>query len=263
LSSALFRRLLAHPLTASLDLDDPATTGLRKQVILSKPFLKSIYDEWYGMLAVAIPPGEGQVLELGSGGGYCARFIPGLITSEVFPCKGVQIVADAQNLPFSNGSLRAIVMTNVLHHLPDVRQFFTEATRCLRPGGKILMIEPWVTAWSRFVYGRLHHEPFYPDAQDWTFAKSGPLTGANVALPWILFVRDREKFAADFPLLSIDQAHPFLPFRYLASGGVGMRSLMPAFTHSAWAGAERLMESQMHRLGLFAFISLVRRESAP
>jgi SAM-dependent methyltransferase len=262
LSSAFFRRLLAHPLTASLDLDDPATTELRKQVILSKPFLKSIYDEWYGMLAAAVPSGEGQVLELGSGGGYCAQFIPGLITSEVFRCKGVRIVADAHNLPFSDGSLRAIVMTNVLHHLPDVRQFFAEATRCLRPGGKILMIEPWVTSWSRFVYGRLHHEPFHPDAQEWSFAKTGPLTGANGALPWILFIRDREKFAADFPLLSIDQAQPFLPFRYLASGGVGMRNLMPAFTHAVWAGAERLMESQMHRLGLFAFISLVRQEGA-
>ena len=262
MSSALFRRLLAHPLTASLDLDDPATTELRRQVILSKPFLKSIYDEWYGLLASGIPSGDGEVLELGSGGGYCSQFIPELITSEIFPCKGVQIVADAHHLPFSDGSLRALVMTNVLHHLYDVRRFLAEATRTLRPGGKILMIEPWVTAWSRFVYGRLHHEPFHPEAQEWSFASNGPLTGANVALPWILFMRDRQKFETDFPLLAIEQAVPFLPFRYLASGGVGMRSLMPGFTHSVWAGAERLMESQMHRLGLFAFIALVRKESA-
>ena len=123
------------------------------------------------------------------------------------------------------------------------------------------MIEPWVTAWSRFVYGRLHHEPFHPEAQEWSFASNGPLTGANVALPWILFMCDRQKFETDFPLLAIEQAVPFLPFRYLASGGVGMRSLMPGFTHSVWVGAERLMESQMHRLGLFAFIALVRKES--
>lgn len=265
--SPLLRRLLAHPLTASLDLDDPATTELRKQVILSKPSLKAIYDEWYQMLASHVPPAEGalaqtQVLELGSGGGYCAQFIPGLITSEVFPCKGVQLVANAQHLPFTDGSLRAIVMTNVLHHLPDVRRFFSEAIRCLRPGGKILMIEPWVTAWSRFVYGRLHHEPFHPEAQEWSFAKAGPLSGANVALPWILFLRDRAKFESDFPSLAVEQAQPFLPFRYLASGGVGMRSLMPAFTHSGFAGMERLLHSQMQRLGMFAFISLARKGSA-
>lgn len=30
-----------------------------------------------------------------------------------------------------------IVMTNVLHHFPQPRLFFTEATRCVRSGGVI------------------------------------------------------------------------------------------------------------------------------
>jgi len=163
----VLRRLLAHPLTAGLHLDDPATTELRRQIILSKPFLKAIYDEWYSVLASELPPGEGAVLELGSGAGYCDHFIPDLITSEVFPCPTVRLVADAHQMPFRDGSLRAIVFTDVLHHMADVRRFFAEATRCLRGGGKVLMIEPWVSAWSRFVYPVLHHERFCPDAEDW------------------------------------------------------------------------------------------------
>jgi SAM-dependent methyltransferase len=258
LSAALLRRLLAHPLTASLPVDDPATTQLRQQIISSKPFLKAIYDEWYIMLAQALPPGEGQVLELGSGGGYCARFIPGLITSEVFPCADVRLAADAQRLPFLDRSLRAIVMTDVLHHMPYVRGFFAEASRCLRGGGKILMIEPWVTPWSRFVYARFHQEPFLPEAPVWSFPSTGHLSGANIALPWIVFTRDRGKFESEFPELSIEQIRPFLPFRYLLSGGVGMRSFMPGFTHGAWARLERMLESQRSRLGMFAFISLRR-----
>ena len=103
--AALLRRLLAHPLTASLDLDDPATTELRKQIILSKPFLKAIYDEWYAMLVCGLPCGEGHVLELGSGAGYMARFLPALITSEVFYCPGVRLVADGQRLPFADGAV--------------------------------------------------------------------------------------------------------------------------------------------------------------
>jgi SAM-dependent methyltransferase len=251
--------LLAHPLTASLDLDDPATTHLRRQIIASKPFLRAIYDEWYAQLAAALPPGEGSVLELGSGAGYCAQFIPGLITSEIFPCPGVRMVANAAQLPLAANTLRAIVMTNVLHHLPDVRAFFREASRCLRPGGKILMVEPWITPWSRFVYRRFHHESLDPDAPDWTLPLSGPLSGANVALPWILFHRDRERFDLEFPQLSVGQISPFLPFRYLVSGGVGMRSLMPGFTHGGWAGWERSLQPQMNRLGMFAFLSLERR----
>jgi len=224
LANALLRRLLAHPLTASLGVDDLATTELRKQIIASKPFLKAIYNEWYGMLAGGLPEGEGEVLELGSGAGYCETFIPGLITSEVFPCAQVKLVADAQCMPFADGSLRAIVMTDVMHHMPDVDRFFAEASRCLRKGGKILMIEPWVSSWSRLVYTRLHHEPFLPEAEEWAFASTGPLSGANSALPWIVFVRDRRKFESRFPELEIGGIRPFLPFRYLLSGGVGMRS---------------------------------------
>jgi len=35
-----------------------------------------------------------------------------------------------------------------------------------------------------------------------------------------------------------------------------MRSLMPGFTHGAWAALEHLLDSQMQSLGMFAFISV-------
>ncbi len=258
MSAATLRRWLAHPLTASLSVDHPDTTELRNQVIASKPFLKCIYDEWYSMLARELPPGEGRVLELGSGAGYCDRFIPGLITSEIFPCSTARVVLDAQQIPFADGSLRAIVMTDVLHHIPHVERFFAEASRCLRKDGKILMIEPWVTPWSRWIYTRLHHEPFRPEAEDWSFSSTGPLSGSNSAIPWIVFVRDRRRFESLFPDLSIERIHPFMPFRYLVSGGVALRNLMPGFTHSAWAALEGMLESQMQRLAMFAYVSLLR-----
>lgn len=259
MAADFLRRLLAHPLTASLHIDDPATTELRRKIIFSKPFLKAIYDEFYSMLARGVPPGDGLAVEFGSGAGYAARFIPGLITTEVFP-SAVQLVCNAQAMPFADGALRAIIMTNVLHHFPNVRQFFTEATRCLRLGGRILMVEPWVTPWSRFVYRNFHHEPFDPEARDWGFPECGPLSGANGALPWIVLSRDRRKFLEEFPKLRIQKVRPFLPFRYLVSGGVAMRSLMPGFLHSPWARLERLLEPQMPRLAMFAFIIVERME---
>jgi SAM-dependent methyltransferase len=252
------RRLLAHPLTAGMRIDDPATTALRKQIISSKPFLRAIYDEWYGMLAAELPAGTGEVVELGSGAGFCDRYISGLITSEVFAGPAVRLIADARRMPFGEASLRAIVFTDVLHHMPDARQFFREASRCLRPGGKILMIEPWVTSWSRFIYTCLHHEPFHPEARDWQFPATGPLSGANGALPWIVFVRDRREFEGEFPHLVVERIRPLLPFRYLVSGGVGMRSLMPGFTEPLWARLERALEPLMPRLAMFAFISVRR-----
>jgi SAM-dependent methyltransferase len=162
-------------------------------------------------------------------------------------------------MPFVDGSLRGIIFTDVLHHIPNVRHFFSEASRCLRSGGKILMIEPWVTPWSRFVFKNFHHEPFCPEAQDWAFPSTGPLSGANGAIPWIVFMRDREIFLTEFPDLAIENLRPFMPFRYLISGGVGMRGMMPGFTHPLWMRLERMLGSQMSRLAMFAFISLRRR----
>lgn len=255
----LLRLLLAHPLTAGMCLDDPGTTELRKQIIQSKPILRGIYDEWYRKLANALPPGTGSVLELGSGAGYLDRYIPNLITSEVLPCRGVGLVADAQRLPFRDESLRAIVFTDVLHHIPNVRSFFAEASRCVRPGGRVLMIEPWVSRWSRFVWGRLHHEPFLPGAADWSFPATGPLSGANGAIPWIVLERDRAQFESEFPTLAIAEIRPFMPFRYLVSGGLALRSLAPGFSQPIWAALERMVQPRIRSFAMFAFVSLHRR----
>ena len=201
------KNLLAHPDTRDLNLDDPRTTERRPGIIQKNKFLQRIYDEWYRSIAACIPEGPGSVFELGSGAGFLRRYMPGLITSEVFICPDIQLVLDARRLPFAGGSLRGIAMVDVLHHIPDNRAFLKEAERCLRPGGSIAMIEPWVSTWSRPVYAHLHHEPFDPDARDWTFPETGPLSGANGALPWIIFQRDRNQFEVEFPKLRVE-LHP-------------------------------------------------------
>src|SRR5215831_4944942 len=152
----LLNSILAHPLTKDLGLDDPATTELRLNIIQAKSFLRKIYDDWYRVIQSRIPTGNGRVLELGSGAGYLRRFVPEAIRSEVFFSRNVDLVADARFLPIATRSLKSIVMTDVFHHIPDVSAFYREAARCLRPKGRIIMVEPWVTSWSKWVFGNLH-----------------------------------------------------------------------------------------------------------
>jgi hypothetical protein len=146
-------------------------------------------------------------------------------------------------------------MTNVLHHLPQPRLFFDEATRCVRPGGVIAMIEPWVTLWSRFVY-IFHYEPFDPEALCWEFPNHGPLSGANDALPWIMFARDRVKFEREFPNWRIEVIKPIMPFRYLLSGGVSLRTLAPAWSFGLWKWLEDAFGRWENQLAMFAQIVL-------
>jgi SAM-dependent methyltransferase len=164
--------------------------------------------------------------------------------------------------PFAGGSLRALVLTNLLHHVEDPARCLAEAARCVRPGGVFSAIEPWVTPWSRLVYRRLHHEPFDPEAPRWRRAPGGPLSAANGALPWILFRRDLGRFESELPQWRLERVLPMMPFRYLLSGGVSMRSLAPGWSFGAWTGLERLLAPAMGSLAMFAHIVL-RRTAVP
>src|SRR5215831_3358056 len=112
----MIKTWLEHPLTRGLHVDDPRTTELRRQLIKEKELLRRIYVAWYEAIAGALPAGSQPVLEIGSGAGFLAEVIPGLITSDAFVCSGLRVVLDGLELPFRAGSLRGIVMTNVLHH---------------------------------------------------------------------------------------------------------------------------------------------------
>jgi SAM-dependent methyltransferase len=246
------------PRTRGLNIDDPRTTELRQQIIEGKKFLRRIYGEWYEAITRSVPQGEGAILEIGSGAGFLQRRIPEVITSEVFRGSHSEVVLDARLLPFPRGVLRAVVMTDVFHHIPDARTFLHEAGRCVRSGGVLVMIEPWVTPWSTMIYRNLHHEPFEPQAKEWGFASSGPLSGANGALPWIVFERDLEIFRREFPAWRLAEKQLMMPFRYLLSGGWSQRSLVPAFTFGFWRAVETSLEPLMGRLAMFALIVLER-----
>lgn len=245
--------ILSHPLTRGLSVDDPRTTLLRREIIQDKAFLRALYCEWYQRIIRALPIQKDTVLELGSGAGFFQQFLPEAITSEVFETPGVSLIADARDLPLSNHSLDAIVMTDVFHHIPDVDRFLSEASRCVRPGGKIVMIEPWRTSWSEWIYTHLHSEPFCPDG-NWKIPSSGPLSGANGALPWIVFRRDRALFETRYPQWHVKNIEPIMPFSYLLSGGVSMRSLMPGWMYRPIRILERLL-FQRH-WAMFALIEL-------
>lgn len=243
----------------NMSIDDPSATQRRKQLIRTKPFLRLVYEEWYGFLIRELPVGIEPVLEIGSGPGFLKELMPELISSEVFHCPGVDLLLDGHHLPFADASLRAIVMTDVLHHLTSPSRFFEVAGRCVKRDGVLAMIEPWVTPWSRIVYSHLHHEPFDPDTPTWELGAGPPLSTANGALAWIIFQRDRERFESDYPEWKVRLVEPAMPFRYLLSGGVSLRSLMPGWTFGFWRQIENLLSPWRRTWGMFARIVLIRK----
>ena len=144
-------------------------------------------------------------------------------------------------------------MIDVFHHISNVEKFFEEAKRCVKPGGQILMIEPWNTRWSKFVFTKLHHENFDPDS-NWQFKSHGPLSSANGALPWIVFERDYEIFKKKYPNWKLDIVKLFMPFSYLLSGGVSIRTLVPGWSYTSIRYLEELLNQK--KWAMFAFIKI-------
>jgi ubiquinone/menaquinone biosynthesis C-methylase UbiE len=65
-------------------------------------------------------------------------------------------VADCRNLPMANQSRDVLIVQGGLHHLPklpgDLEQTLVEMQRVLRKGGKLVLVEPWLTAFLRLVH---------------------------------------------------------------------------------------------------------------
>lgn len=239
-------------------LDDPLRTVKHREIILSKPFLKRLYLEWYTTIKNLIHGRpEGKCIELGSGGGFMKEVIPEVITSDILPIPGNDMVFDALNMPFEDDSVAAFVMVDVFHHVPDSKKFLSEMYRTLKVGGKIVMNEPWNSAWGRFIYKNFHHETFNPEG-DWSIPSSGPMSDANGALPYIVFERDRKQFESLFPGFEIRLIRKHTPLRYLLSGGVSMKSLVPAFSFTLLTGFEKILSPFSRYFSMFVTIEVVK-----
>ena len=121
------------------------------------------------------------------------------------------------------------------------------------------MIEPWVSAWSNFVYKKIHSEPFDPETLEWEFPYQGPLSGANGALPWIIFERDRNRFESEFPEWVVAAIEPTMPFVYLLSGGVSMRSFAPGWLYNSCRRLERGLKRLQLNPAMFALYKLSKK----
>lgn len=244
---------------APYSLDDPRTTLHHREIIISKPFLKKLYEEWYGYFKKSTEAFQGEkILEIGSGGGFLKQVMPEIITSNILDLGTCNMTFSAEQMPFADSELSAIVMLNVFHHIPKPYLFLEEAQRVLKQGGKIIMIEPANSWWSRVIYKNFHHEPFNPKG-GWEIDSTGPLSGANGALPWIYFKRDRTEFEIKFPHLKVDKFQYQNPLRYLISGGLTMKQLVPSWSFGFFRGLEKVMSPFSRQFGMFVRIEIIKK----
>lgn len=242
------------------ELDSASRAGELRQVILGKPSLRRLYAQFYDQYAACLArcPESGAVVEIGSGAGLAKEKVPELVTTDILPYATVDLCVDAMRLPFAQSSLKAIFLLNTLHHIPDIKLFFAEAQRCLVPNGRILIIDQYPGWLSYWIYRYLHHEPFVPDAREWSFATTGPLSGANGALCWMVFFRDRSLFAQRFRELQIHSITPHTPFCYWLTGGLKSWNLLPEPLFKLASTFDDTLAKALPGLSSFVSVELVR-----
>ena len=238
------------------DLDDPNASLAHRDIILKKPFLKKLYNDWYLIFIIKSKEiKNGKYLEIGSGGGFLKDVFPEVITSDILILPNVDLIFTAEEIPFKENELASIVMLNVFHHIPKPHLFLKEAQRTLIKGGKIIMTEPANSSLARFIYKRFHHEPF--DEKGQREIKAGnPLSNSNQALPYIYFERDLDLFKKDFPSLKINSINYHSPFSYIISGGVSRSAMLPFFMYNFVKGIEWLFSPFFKQIGLFCTIEI-------
>lgn len=178
------------------------------------------------------------VLEIGSGVSPLKRFHPEVITSDVLALDYLDHIFDCHHIDelatISDASLDVITLTNVLHHLKEPIAFLNRAAGKLKAGGKIIATEPYFSWISSLVFRHLHHEPV-----DFAITRPelpkvvGPLASANIALPWLIFVKNpgwSDQLRARFAFTNANLI-PFSSLSYMVTGGISRRIPIPAFLY--------------------------------
>ena len=198
-----------------------------------KPSLRRVYQEEFFARLLAHRKPAGLSIEIGGGPGFFKEMFPEVVTTDVVWSPWLNVVSDAQALPFRSSTVTNIFGLDVLHHLADPMAFLREAERILVPGGRLMIVEPWVTPFSYLVYRYLHQEDCDLSKRPWNPMATG--SGAakdamegNSAIPYLLFgPRNQARTLASVPKLRALVLEPFCLFAYLLSFGFKPLNLLP------------------------------------
>lgn len=189
-----------------------------------KAILRRLYETWYEKILAELKPGN--IVEVGAGTGNFKRWLKAknrsVWTLDILPGRYVNVQADALCMPFRESSVDNIVMIDALHHFAQPFAFLQHAAKTLRAGGRVVLVEPFVSLWGGFVYRYLHHERVDFDFEETTAAKQA--WDGNAAIPQLTLAKlERQPGALRVVKTSFCE---FLS--YPLSGGFSYRSLLPA-----------------------------------
>jgi SAM-dependent methyltransferase len=220
-----------------------------------RPLVRRLYLRWFAEIEARLALWEPTV-ELGSGIGHLKDVIPSVVQTDVETTPWTDRVVDAERLPYADASVGNLVLVDVFHHLSDPAAFLDEAARVLRSGGRVVILDPYCSPVSTFVYRRFHHErtdraapPFEADSE-----VAGDPMASNQARATLVFFGHPDELHARWPQLEMVERTRLALLLYPLSGGFTKPPLLP---RPLWRCAEVIERALAPLAPLLAFRCLI------
>lgn len=143
-----------------MDISQHQQEILRNQACWQKkPVLQKIYRDFYTQIAKYLSGlSDAKVVELGSGIGNIKEIIPNCLRTDLFPNPWLDQTENAYRLSFGDKTVSDLILFDVFHHLRYPGTALKEFERVLRPGGRIIIFDPFISFFGRIIYGCFHSE---------------------------------------------------------------------------------------------------------
>lgn len=268
-------RELLSPAAAELSTIEKRTVAIdtqaqdqllrHRRIWEQKSILRRVYNEEFFARLLAFRKPNGLSVEVGAGPGFFKQFAPDIVSTDLIWCPWLDAIADAQQLPFRSNSVANVFGLDMLHHLATPMTFLGEVSRVLVPGGRLILVEPWITPFSYFIFRFLHQERCDLSETPWIVNPSGEALeklafDGNQAIPYLLFgPRHRSSTLGSLPELKLLALEPFCLFAYLLSGGFKPMNLLPESLYPALSKFERATSPLWRRVAALRVLLVLEK----
>lgn len=255
---------LQEPELINCEVNELGRFAAHQAVLNRKAMIRDVFKEFhllFSQLDRQWFSGKGIVIELGAGIYPVRETYPEVLATDVVPAAHLDRVLNACDMAIDGQSVRAFYLQNVFHHLPSPAKFFSELNRVLVPGGGAILIEPAASPFASWIYPKLFtSEDYDRNAVIWDTPVNGPMRGANQALSYLVFDRDIDEFHRANPELEVVHREVLGNWlRYLLSGGLNFRSLVPGWSAKGIKAMEHMLGPVRKHLALHRVIVIRKR----
>ncbi len=213
--------------------DGPERIQIHQNILQGKKLTKQIFEEFYKLMIEMMnlyfkDCKSNKKIELGSGSSFMKNFDNEILKTDIVKNSDLDMVIDATKMPFKNSEIKSFFGVFFFHHVQDPYKFLDEVERCCNKGGGVILIEPYHGPLSKFIHQNMHENEYYDLSADPVKKTNLPMSDANQALSHIVFYREKKFFNKKYPnleIVEIRKIHSY--FRYIISGGVNFKQLLP------------------------------------